>query len=87
MLIQGAAFYEDTYVRTADGWRISATGYRRSFEYLVPTSDLPEPEPDGELVGHRRAQHPPRGLSPAPLEPTELQRRPVLPPATPRATI
>lgn len=41
VLIQGAAFYEDTYVRTEDGWRISATGYRRSFEYLLPTSDLP----------------------------------------------
>lgn len=41
VLIQGAAFYDDTYVRTDDGWRISSTGYRRSYEYLVPLSDLP----------------------------------------------
>lgn len=41
ILIMGAAFYEDAYVRTDDGWRISVTGYRRSFEFLVPTSDMP----------------------------------------------
>jgi hypothetical protein len=31
MLI-GAAFYRDRYRRTADGWRISATGYDRTYE-------------------------------------------------------
>jgi hypothetical protein len=31
MLI-GAAFYHDRYRRTADGWRISATGYDRTYE-------------------------------------------------------
>jgi hypothetical protein len=31
MLI-GAAFYRDHYRRTADGWRISATGYDRTYE-------------------------------------------------------
>jgi SnoaL-like domain len=31
MLI-GAAFYRDTYRRTADGWKISATGYDRTYE-------------------------------------------------------
>ena len=30
--IGGTAFYEDTYVRTEGGWRISHTGYRRVFE-------------------------------------------------------
>lgn len=32
VLIIGAAFYTDTYRRTADGWRIAATGYERTFE-------------------------------------------------------
>ena len=41
ILIQGAAFYEDTYVRSDGRWLIRTTGYRRSFEYLVPLSDLP----------------------------------------------
>ncbi|WKN49301.1 nuclear transport factor 2 family protein [Nocardioides sp. Arc9.136] len=30
--LEGGAFYTDTYVRTADGWRIRHTGYRRTFE-------------------------------------------------------
>lgn len=30
--MRGAAFYEDEYVKTAEGWRIAATGYRRTFE-------------------------------------------------------
>jgi len=41
ILIMGAAFYEDTYVRDGDRWLIATTGYRRSFEFLVPTSDMP----------------------------------------------
>ncbi|WP_347958008.1 nuclear transport factor 2 family protein [Gordonia aichiensis] len=32
VLIIGAAFYTDTYRRTADGWKISSTGYARTFE-------------------------------------------------------
>jgi SnoaL-like domain len=33
MLLRGAAFYEDTYARGRDGrWRISRTGYVRSYE-------------------------------------------------------
>ena len=31
MLI-GAAFYHDRYRRTADGWKISSTGYDRTYE-------------------------------------------------------
>jgi len=41
ILIQGAAFYEDSYVKEGGRWLISTTGYRRSFEYLTPLSDLP----------------------------------------------
>jgi ketosteroid isomerase-like protein len=35
----GAAWYEDVYRRTPDGWRIAETGYRRTFELI---SQLPE---------------------------------------------
>lgn len=40
MLI-GAAFYSDTYRRTDDGWRISGTGYERTYELTVPLKELP----------------------------------------------
>ncbi|MGW6034649.1 nuclear transport factor 2 family protein [Gordonia terrae] len=40
MLI-GAAFYDDTYRRTADGWRISSTGYDRTYEATIGLADLP----------------------------------------------
>lgn len=30
--IAGTAFYEDSYVKTAGGWKISAIGYRRVYE-------------------------------------------------------
>ena len=39
-VLEGAAFYEDRYVRTADGWRIAHTGYRRTFEVSMSTADL-----------------------------------------------
>jgi hypothetical protein len=39
MLI-GAAFYRDQYRRTADGWRISATGYDRTYEATMSVADL-----------------------------------------------
>ncbi len=38
--LEGGAFYSDRYVRTADGWRIQHTGYRRTFEM---TWDLDDP--------------------------------------------
>ena len=42
MVIQGAAFYEDRYRRDADGvWRISHTGYDRTYEAVFKLSDLP----------------------------------------------
>jgi hypothetical protein len=40
-MLEGAAFYEDRYVRTAEGWRILHTGYRRTFEMSYDLSDLP----------------------------------------------
>ena len=34
--VRGAAFYTDEYVKTEDGWRISSTGYKRSYEEIEP---------------------------------------------------
>jgi SnoaL-like domain len=39
MLI-GAAFYHDQYRRTVDGWRISGTGYDRTYEATMSVADL-----------------------------------------------
>jgi hypothetical protein len=39
--LEGAAFYEDRYVRTPDGWKVSHTGYRRTFEAMYALDDLP----------------------------------------------
>jgi hypothetical protein len=42
MLLTGAAFYEDTYTRGGDGeWRISTTGYIRSYEAMQSLDDMP----------------------------------------------
>ncbi|WP_248960179.1 nuclear transport factor 2 family protein [Sphaerisporangium perillae] len=42
LLIRGSAYYEDTYRRCSDGrWRISGTGYKRTYEYTVSLDDLP----------------------------------------------
>lgn len=38
--LEGAAFYEDRYVRTPEGWRIRHTGYRRTFEMSWNTGDV-----------------------------------------------
>jgi hypothetical protein len=41
-VIQGAAFYEDTYARGEDGvWRISRTGYTRTYEAVFNYADIP----------------------------------------------
>jgi hypothetical protein len=39
MLI-GAAFYHDTYRRTSDGWKISATAYDRTYEATMSLEQL-----------------------------------------------
>lgn len=42
LLLTGAAFYDDTYRRCDDGaWRISRTGYIRSYEAIQSLDDLP----------------------------------------------
>ncbi len=40
-MLEGAAFYEDRYARTPDGWRVAHTGYRRTFEMTYDLADLP----------------------------------------------
>lgn len=43
LMIQGAAFYQDEYVRGEDGtWRISRTGYERTYEATLSLDDLPK---------------------------------------------
>lgn len=39
--LEGAAFYDDEYRRTPDGWRISRTGYRRTYEATFKPSAVP----------------------------------------------
>ena len=39
MLLRGAAFYDDEYVRAETGWRITRTGYTRSYESLETLPD------------------------------------------------
>jgi len=42
VLIKGAAFYEDRYTRGGDGrWRISHTGYVRTYEVMMSLDDVP----------------------------------------------
>jgi hypothetical protein len=42
VVIKGAAFYEDRYERGEDGrWRISHTGYVRTYEMMLSLADLP----------------------------------------------
>lgn len=40
-MLEGAAFYDDRYVRTPEGWRVAHTGYRRTFEITYDLKDLP----------------------------------------------
>lgn len=39
--LEGAAFYEDRYVRTPQGWRIAHTGYQRTWELTTSLKDQP----------------------------------------------
>lgn len=42
LVIKGAAIYEDRYRREADGrWRITHTGYTRTYEMMLSLDDLP----------------------------------------------
>jgi len=41
MSIRGAAFYEDEYRKGGDGvWRISKTGYERTYEEMIPRKSI-----------------------------------------------
>ena len=40
-MLEGAAFYEDRYTRTPEGWRVAHTGYRRTYEMTYDLKDLP----------------------------------------------
>jgi len=41
MTIRGAAFYEDEYRKGDDGvWRISKTGYQRTYEEMIPRKSI-----------------------------------------------
>ena len=52
LVIKGAAFDEDKYVREGDGkWRISHTGYVRIYELTQSFDDLP----DWKLTANRWA--------------------------------
>jgi hypothetical protein len=46
-MLEGAAFYSDRYVRTAEGWRVAHTGYRRTFEITYNLADLPGTKVNG----------------------------------------
>jgi hypothetical protein len=39
-MLMGAAFYHDQYRRTEDGWRISATGYDRTYEATMSVANI-----------------------------------------------
>ena len=39
-MLYGAAFYDDRYRRTPNGWRISATGYQRTYEVNMSTESI-----------------------------------------------
>lgn len=41
IIIRGAAFYEDAYVKDGDAWRIRHTGYKRVYEEMLSRKDLP----------------------------------------------
>ena len=38
--LRGAAFYEDRYVKTERGWKITHTGYSRTFEEMHPATSI-----------------------------------------------
>jgi hypothetical protein len=45
--LEGAGFYADRYVRTADGWKIAHTGYVRTWELTGKISDIGVVKPGG----------------------------------------
>ena len=39
-MLMGAGFYRDRYRKTPDGWKISKTGYDRTYEITQSTENL-----------------------------------------------
>jgi SnoaL-like protein len=55
VVVKGAAFYEDRYLRGEDGrWRISHTGYVRTYEVMMSLDDVPSLK----FTANRWAQQP-----------------------------
>ena len=55
VVIKGAAFYEDRYTSGEDGrWRISHTGYARTYEVMMSLDDVPSLK----FTANRWAQQP-----------------------------
>jgi ketosteroid isomerase-like protein len=53
MIIHGAAFYEDDYRKGDDGaWRITKTGYQRTYEEMFPRKSI-----EGMTLTESRWQH------------------------------
>jgi hypothetical protein len=40
LTIQGAAFYEDDYVKVDGDWKIQHTGYKRTYEEMFPRASI-----------------------------------------------
>jgi SnoaL-like domain len=59
VMLTGAAFYEDRYVRGEDGrWRIAHTGYVRTYEAMLSLDDLPSFRITSNRWAARRASGP-----------------------------
>jgi hypothetical protein len=41
IVIRGAAFYEDEYVKLDGEWKIKSTGYQRTYEETLSRADIP----------------------------------------------
>ena len=41
IIIRGAAFYEDEYVKVDGAWKIKSTGYERIYEETLSRADIP----------------------------------------------
>jgi ketosteroid isomerase-like protein len=41
LTIRGAAFYEDRYEKVAGEWKIAHTGYKRTYEEMLPRAAVP----------------------------------------------
>jgi hypothetical protein len=40
LTIRGSSFYDDTYVKDGESWRIQTTGYKRIYEEIQPRGNV-----------------------------------------------